>query len=95
MWEIIPDTEEDIRHREAVGAFYLIYNSLRKKRALRCHFHDDKEGARMEVWEYTNDGGKKTICRINAENSTDCHRMAADQLKREMQKGTSPIRQHS
>lgn len=89
---IYVDTEEDIRHREAVGAFYLIYNSLRKKRALRSHFHADGKGALMEVWEYTNDGGEKTICRIKAENSTDCHLMAAEQLKWEMQKGSPRIR---
>lgn len=85
-------TEEDLKYKEAVRAFYLVYKSLKRKRALRYHFHADTKSARMKVWEYTNDGGIKTICRVKAENSTDCHRIAAEQLRWEEQKESTCIR---
>lgn len=86
MWEVAPDTEENLKYKEAVRAFYLIYKPLRKKRALRDYFHAGTKGAEMEIWEYTNDGKRKTICRVKAENSTDCYRMATDRLKWEINK---------
>lgn len=82
--ESIRDKDEE--YRKAIGEFYRIYNSLKKKRALRMHGHVDREGALIEIWEYKNGGEIKTICRVNAENDTDCHRMAAEQLKWEAEK---------
>lgn len=78
--------DKDEEYRKAIREFYQIYNSLKKKRALRMHGHADGKGALIEIWEYKNGGEIKTICRVKAENNTDCHRMAAEQLKREAEK---------
>lgn len=86
MMRQIPDTEEDLEYKKAVRGFFLIYNSLKRKRALRWNGHSDMKCALIEVWEYTNSGEIKTICRVKAENSRDCYRMAAEQLRREKQK---------
>ena len=86
MMQQIPDTEEDLEYKKAVRGFFLIYNSLKRKRALRWNGHSDMKCALIEVWEYTNNGEIKTICRVKAENSGDCYRMAAEQLKWEKQK---------
>lgn len=88
----IYDTVEDMEHRKATGAFSNIYNSLRKKRALRWSGHSDLKGAWIRVWEYKNNGETKTICFVKAENSTDCYRMAATQLEWEMNKESPCIR---
>lgn len=85
----IYDTAEDMEYKKAVRAFFLIYNSLRKKRALRWSGRDDTKGSWLKVWEYKNSGGTKTICFVKAENSTECYRMAAERLKQEQ--GTSTV----
>ncbi len=86
MMQQIPDTEKDLEYKKAVRGFFLIYNSLKRKRALRWNGHSDMKCALIEVWEYTNNGEIKTICRVKAENSRDCYRMAAEQLRWEKQK---------
>lgn len=78
--------DEDQERRQAIGEFYRIYEQLRRKRALRWHGHTDRKSALIEVWEYKNSGEIKTICRVKVENETDCHRIAAQQLKWELEK---------
>ena len=79
----ICESDIDVEYKKAVREFYQIYNSLKKKRALRMNGHDDGKGSLIEIWEYKNNGERKNICRVKAENSTECHRMAAEYLKRE------------
>lgn len=81
----IYDTVEDVEYKKAVRAFFLIYNSLRKKRALRWNGHSDLKSAWIKIWEYKNNREIKTICFVKAENSTDCYRMAAERLKQEQE----------
>ena len=83
MAQQICENDIDVEYKKAVREFYQIYNSLRKKRALRMNSHDDGKGSLIEIREYTNDGKIKMICRVKAENSTECHRMATEYLKRE------------
>lgn len=78
MGKKIYDTVEDVEYKKAVRAFFLIYNLLRKKRALKWSGSFDLKGGRIKVWEYKNNGEIKTICFVKAENSTDCYQMAAD-----------------
>ena len=81
----IYDTAEDVEYRNAVRAFFLIYNSLRKKRALKWSGNFNLKGGQIKVWEYKNNGEIKTVCFVKAENSTDCYRMAAERLKQEQE----------
>lgn len=91
MEKKIYDTVEDVEHKKAVRAFFLIYNSLREKRALEWSGHFDLKGGWIKIWEHKNNGEIKTICFIKAETSTDCYRMAADQLKWEADKESPRI----
>ncbi len=79
----ICDTDEDLEYKKALREFYQIYNSLKKKRALRMHGYSDLKSALIEIWEYKNNGEIKIICRVKAENSLECHKIAADFLKKE------------
>lgn len=90
MEKRIYDTAEDIERKKAVRAFFDIFNSLREKRALRWNEHSDLKSAWIEIREYKNNGEIKTICRVNAENETDCYRMAADRLKWESDRENLP-----
>lgn len=87
----IYDTAEDVEYKKAVRAFFLIYNSLWEKRALKWSRSFDLKGGQIKVWEYKNNGEIKLICFVKAENSTDCYRMAADQLKWEADKESPRI----
>lgn len=85
----IYDTVEDVEYKKAVRAFFLIYNSMRKKRALKWSGSFNLKGGWIKIWEYKNNGEIKTICFVKAENSIDCYQMAADQLNWEANKKTS------
>lgn len=78
--------DEDQERRQAIGEFYRIYQFLQKKRALRMRAYTDRNSALIEIREYKNSGEIKTICRVKAENDTDCHRIAAEQLRWEAEK---------
>lgn len=82
------ENEDGNERMKAIRAFNGIYRSLQKKRALRLHTYTDIKSALIEVREYGNNGEVKTICRVKAENETDCHRIAAQQLKWELEKAT-------
>jgi len=87
------ENDNDEERSKALRCFYLIYNSLRKRRAIRYSGHFDLKGARMDVWEIQNNGESRTICRVRAETEADCYRMAAEQLKWEMSKENPRTRQ--
>ena len=77
----IHENDKDGEHREAIREFFRVYNSLKKRRALRWGSHSDPKGAWIEIWEYKNNGEIRTICRVKAENSAECYQMAAESLK--------------
>jgi len=77
---------EDREYKEATREFNRIYSALKKKRALYMHGRSSSKSALIEIWEVKNNGERKTICRVRAENDTDCHRIAAQQLKWELDK---------
>lgn len=71
MRQVIPDTEEDIKYKEAFRAFLLTYGALKRKRALRWGGRFGPEGASIKVWEHKNNGEIRNICRVKAENTTE------------------------
>ena len=92
MEKRICDTDEDVEYKKAVREFLELYKTLKKKRALRWSGRSDLKGAWIEIREYKNNGEVKTVCLVKAENSTDCYRMTAEQLKWEMHKENPCLR---
>lgn len=73
--------DEDREYKEAIREFYQAYRPLQKQHNLRMHGYSDRKGDLIEIWENKGSGDVRIVCRVKADNSTDCHRMATESLK--------------
>lgn len=74
--------ENEEEYRAAIKEYYRIYRELQKIYRLKESGHSDLYGNNLiEIWEYKGDGRVRRICKVEAENETECYRRAAEILK--------------
>lgn len=78
-------------HKQAVHEYFEALNALRKERTVREHSHFDIYGNNyIKVTEFDGDQPKRTIVNVSEEDSTDCYKRAAEQIRAILAKKKHP-----